>query len=132
MRTGRTTWTSRYALVAALLLGAFVFTCRGLVVGSMGVADHGSHKTQETHASCCFLENSSASEVLHSQFQSALPSAYLLFAVFVFIFFFPLVRALVVVPPPYAGMPERRYGGTRLFSWYVYLFSQGILNPKTF
>ncbi|MBI2050961.1 MAG: hypothetical protein HYT31_04105 [Parcubacteria group bacterium] len=134
MRTAQKLASSHYALVAALLIAAFIVTCRGLVAGGMAAPmDHGAHQTQkQPHALCCSVEDAAGSAVLHSQFQSALPSAYLLFAALVFIFFFPLVRALVVVAPPYAGSLERRYGGTRLYSKYAELFSQGILHPKTF
>ena len=133
MRTIRKLASSRYALLAAFLIAAFIFTCRGLVPGNMGVEDHGAHKTQETHAICCFIEDSGATAVLHSQFQSALPSAYVLLLAFAFAVSFLYIRVQAAAPsPPYAGMLERRYGGTRLVCKYAELFSQGILNPKTF
>ncbi|MEK7189230.1 MAG: hypothetical protein AAB671_01900 [Patescibacteria group bacterium] len=96
-------------------------------------ADHGTHQTKETHPSCCSLEDSGASVLVHSQLQSALPSAYvLLIAFFIVAASFLFARVRACVSPPYTGRPERRYGGTRLFSKYAELFSQGILHPKTF
>ncbi|OJI07615.1 hypothetical protein BK004_00820 [bacterium CG10_46_32] len=121
------------ALIAVLLFFVFILSCRGITLG------HAAHNAPDMpmygmeHSACCAISDSDASVLVHSQFQSALPALYLvlLFAIGLF-FSFPIFRESVCAPPLYSSHIKRRFGSTRLFVYYVSLFSQGILHPKTF
>lgn len=123
-----------FLIVATLVLGAIVFSCRGLTLGQMGSLAHvGSHADMSmppVHASCCAFSDMGATALVHGQYQSALPAVYVLLFVFILLFFpFPTVRLLSRAP---SLIDRHRMNSTRLFVYYVRLFSQGILNPKTF
>lgn len=119
-----------------LLIFTFVFSCRGFSLGQMGPMAHpGSHAGMSmppVHASCCAINDAAGSAFLHAQFQAAVPVLILLLLiVFVFSVFPARLVLLRSASPPYPGRIRTR-GSTRAFVYYVRLFSQGILHPKTF
>ncbi|MBI1961247.1 MAG: hypothetical protein HYS45_00930 [Parcubacteria group bacterium] len=126
----------QYASIAALLILAFAFSCRGLTLAHASPvghdASHGAMPLPAGSGDCCALDHAAGSALAHAQFASALPTAYVLLLILALVIFFPFVPLRAYALFPYRGRPDRRYGGTRLFSPYVYLFSQGILHPKTF
>ena len=126
----------QYASIAALLILAFAFSRLGLTLAHASPvghdASHGAMPLSAGSADCCAFDAAAGSALAHAQFASALPAGYALLLVLALVVLFPFVPTRAYALFPYRGRPDRRYGGTRLFSPYVYLFSQGILNSKTF
>ncbi len=126
----------QYAYIATLLILAFAFSCRGLTLAHARPvghnASHGAATQAAGSADCCAFDAAAGGALVHAQFASALPAAYVLLLVLALVVLFPLVPDRAYALFTYRGRPDCRYGGTRLFSPYVRLFSQGILNSKTF
>jgi len=118
----------RTFILAAILLTAVFFSCRGMRLSSFvpAPAAHG-------HAVACCMDTANQEAVLHSQLSDALQVfVVLLFAAAAASYITARYREMAGFAEAYMRKVRLRFGSSALFCKYIDLLRKGILHPKLF